>query len=113
MAKRSIRAQSRVAREAVQLLGAAIKAHRLDRRVTAQELADRAGVSRDLVSRAERGDASCSVGAMFELAVLMEVPLFDDVSGRRVPEALDRYRRELTLLPRAARRVAHTVNDDF
>jgi transcriptional regulator with XRE-family HTH domain len=106
-------AHSRVARQAVDLLGTLIKRRRLELKLKAADLAERAGVSRALIYRIERGDPGCSVGAVFEAATIVRVPLFDDESGRAVAERLRQTERELTLLPKAARTSKAPVRDDF
>jgi len=112
------RAQSRYSREAIALLGAMIRAARLERKITAAGMAVRMGASRGLVQRIERGDPGCSIGAVFEAAALAGVALFDAdplleseknrLSGRRA-----QVREKLTLLPKAARQSRTAVKDDF
>lgn len=112
MSKPAIRACSRYGRESVELLGRAVRTARIERRMTISELAERAGASRGLVHRIERGDTGCSIGAAFEIATIVGLRLFDaepDVLARRLDAARDR----LTLLPKAARRTPRAVNDDF
>lgn len=79
--KPKVRPFSRVGRQAITLLGRQIKLARKQRRMTAQELADRAGVSRGLVQRIEKGDPGCQIGAVFETAAIVGVPLFDSNSA--------------------------------
>lgn len=77
MSKPKLRPFSRVGRLAITLLGQQIKLARKQRRMTAQELADRAGISRGLVQRIERGYPGCQIGAVFEAATIVGVPLYD------------------------------------
>jgi transcriptional regulator with XRE-family HTH domain len=82
--------------------------------MTAQELAERAGISRALLYRIERGDLRSSIGAVFEAAAVAGVPLFEperDTLAARVHDAEER----LALLPKAVRRrrAAVPVSDDF
>ena len=82
MSKPFIRSYSRYAREAAELLGRMIRTARTGRALTVADLAERAGVSRGLVQRIERGDPGCSIGAVFEAAAIVGVRLFDaDPSG--------------------------------
>lgn len=102
MPKPQDRPTGRYAREAVKLLGLLIRRARIERRMTVQEVADRAGVSRGLVTRAEAGELRTSIGAAFEIAAVVGVRLFDlDERGMffRLTDAqsLD------VLLPRAIR----------
>lgn len=81
--------------------------------MTASELAARAGVSRPLVARAERGDMGVSIGAMFELAAVLGVPLFE-VDHDRLLGRLAAERRVGALLRKRAFQAAHSrVDDDF
>ena len=112
MPKRTMQTHSRPTLQAVALLGRMIKARRLEAKLSAAELAERAGISRALVYRIERGDPSCSIGAAFEAAVIVRAPLFggEDVDTGRL---LARTERELALLPRTAHGPRKAVRDEF
>ena len=99
-------------KEALQLLGASIKVHRLRRRWSIDELAQRVGVSHPTIIKVERADPTVAVGTMFEAAVLVGVPLFD-VDPLVHARHQDRLATELKLLPKAARRPAIEADDDF
>lgn len=71
MAKPTVRTYSRYSRDAARLLGLMIHNARIERELTVEELAERAGMSRGLVYRAEEGDMGCAIGAVFELAMLI------------------------------------------
>ena len=104
---------SRHAQDAVALLAGEIRAARLEKRMTAVELAERAGVSRGLVARVEQGDLACSIGTVFELAVLAGVDLFDQGNDKRSAR-LEGTRKILELLPKRARALQPPkVDDDF
>jgi transcriptional regulator with XRE-family HTH domain len=97
----------------VKLLSGEIRAARLEKRMWAAELAERAGVSRGLVARVEQGDLACSIGTVFEIAVIAGVELFDLSSDRRSAR-LDSTRKILELLPKRARALQPPkVDDDF
>ena len=103
---------SRYAREAIALLGTAIREARIARKITAADLAGRAGISRDLLHRVEHGDPSCGIGTVFELAAITGVPLFDeDRAG--LSSRLAHSTEKLALLPKAVRRPRKAVNDAF
>ena len=72
------RPYSPTALRAAELLGLMIRAARLERNMTSQELAERAGVSRPLLSRVEKGDMTVSLGAVFEIVTILGVPLFEE-----------------------------------
>ncbi|MDZ4695109.1 MAG: helix-turn-helix transcriptional regulator [Deltaproteobacteria bacterium] len=112
MAKPVNRNYSRTARDASALLGAMIRAARLHRRMSTQELAERAGASRSLVVRVEAGDMGSGIGAAFEMAAVLGVPLFDADPGL-VNGRLAKQREVNSLLPRRAFPTSVKVDDDF
>ena len=65
-----------------------------------------------MLQRIERGDSECGIGAVFEVATLVGVTLFeaDEVELGR---ALNRNRDKLALLPKSIRKPLKTVHDDF
>lgn len=112
MAKSIIRTYSRYSRAAVTLLAGLIRTARKERKLTVQEVADRAGISRGLLQRIEKADLRCEIGVVFEVATIVGVKLFD------IDEAsLNRHIRQtedkLALLPKAVRKTAKVVDDDF
>jgi transcriptional regulator with XRE-family HTH domain len=112
MAKPTQRAYSRYSTEALGLLGAMIRAGRIRRKITGQEMAERAGISRSLLQRIEKGDPGCAIGAVFEVAAIAGVPLFEaDKEGLQARRAV--AGEVLSLLPKAARRPKRVVKDDF
>lgn len=112
MARISTRSYSRYTRQALSLLGMLVRAGRTERKMTAQELADRAGISRDMLYRIEKGEPRCELGAALEVAAIVGVSLFEpELAGL---EARSRETAErLTLLPKAVRKRATEVKDDF
>lgn len=97
---------------ALALLGKLIRLGRLQRRMTAQELADRVGVSRSTLRRIEMGDAKVEVGLMFETAAVVGVHLFDaDATGLK--GLADRTADRIALLPKYVYKTAAQVDDDF
>ena len=63
--------------EALLLLGGLIRVARAERKWSAQELAERAAISRPMLSRIEEGNPACSIGAVFEVAAILGIRLFD------------------------------------
>jgi transcriptional regulator with XRE-family HTH domain len=106
------RAYSKYSMEALALLGQLIRAGRIERKITGEELAGRAGISRVLLWRIEKGDPSCAIGAVFEAAAIAGVPLFEPdkerLGSRRVIAG-----EMLRLLPKYARRPKRAIKDDF
>ena len=97
---------------AIQLLGQLIREQRIKRRVSTTELAIRCGISRSLLHRIERGDPACSIGASFEAATIVGVPLFD-FDERSIAKAIYHQHEKLTLLPSKIRPSHIDFDDDF
>ena len=112
MSKTALRAISHYSRDAALLLGQLIRTARLERKLTAAELAERAGVSRGLVQRIERGDPGCAIGAVFECAALVGVRLFD-ADQTALNEMVAQNARTLSLLPKSVRAARIEAKDDF
>jgi len=111
-ARRVARAYSRQTKDAILLLGQLIRAARIDRNLSVQALAERIGVSRDLMQRIEHGDPRVGLGPAFEAAVVVGVPLFSPEPSRLAAERA-RVEEKLTLLPKAVRPRASEVKDAF
>jgi transcriptional regulator with XRE-family HTH domain len=107
----SDRRYSRATLEALELLGKMIRAERIERRWSVQELAERVGVSRDLVQRIEHGDPRSGIGAAFEAATLVGVSLFDQEPGR-LGRHIAEQDAKLRLLPKAVHK-KRAIVDDF
>ena len=112
MSQLKIRPYSRYSSGAVQLIGKLIRVARKERRLTMREVSERAGISRGLLQRIERGDMKCSIGAVFEVAAILGIKLFDADEA-----ALSKYIRQsddkLTLLPKSIRNKTPAIDDDF
>lgn len=102
---------ARTTLQTIDLLGKLIRAGRIERRWSETELAERVGVSRDLIQRIEHGDPRCGIGAAFEAATLVGISLFDAEPGRLGGHIADQDAK-LRLLPKAARK-KRVVVDDF
>jgi transcriptional regulator with XRE-family HTH domain len=112
MPKSIIRTYSRYSRDAAALLGLLIREARHERKLTAQELADRAGISRGLLQRIEKGNLKCEIGAVFEVATIVGVKLFD-VDESMLTKNLRQTKEKLALLPKSVRKKSKVVRDDF
>ena len=112
MTKPVDRTYSRYAREALSLLGRTIRVARLERKLTTTELAARAGISRSLLHRIEHGDPGTSIGAVFETAAILGVPLFEAEPDRLATHSAHADAK-LALLPKAARARTKAVKDAF
>lgn len=103
--------QSKAALRAIELLGKLIRAHRIERRWSAQELGERVGVSRALIERIEHGDPRCGIGSAFEAATIVGISLFDAEPGRLGGHIAEQDAK-LRLLPKSARK-KRIIVDDF
>lgn len=112
MPKSITRTYSRYSRDATALLGGLIRAARKERKLTAQELAERAGISRGLLQRIEKGDLKCEIGAVFEVATIVGVRLFE-ADEATLSNHLRQTDDKLALLPKSVRKKSRVVHDDF
>lgn len=112
MAIPDTRTYSPYSRDALALLARMIRRARIERGLTVQELADRAGVSRGLVRRIERGDPGCAIGAVFEAAAIVGIRLFD-ADQPTMTAHLQANGATLALLPKSVRPSGGMVKDDF
>ncbi len=112
MPRSTKRAYSRYCRDAVALLGGLIRAARKERKLTVREVAERAGVSRGLLQRIEKGDLRCELGATFEVASIVGVKLFDS-DATALKRHILHTEEKLALLPKSVRKTARVVDDDF
>lgn len=107
------RTYSRYGREAVITLGQLIRINRIERKLSVIELAERVGISRDMLRRIENGDPRCEIGAVFEAATVVGVSLFEEDRGRLSTRMADQAEK-LSLLPKKIRKPKTTaVRDDF
>ncbi len=112
MPKSITRTYSRYSRDASVLLAGLIRTARKERKLTGQEVADRAGISRGLLQRIEKGDLKCEIGAVFEVATILGVKLFDADESTLIKH-LRRTEDKLMLLPKSVRKKTRAVRDDF
>ncbi len=107
-----VRTYSRYGREAVVVLGQLIRINRIERKLSVAQLAMRVGVSRDLIQRMEQGDPRCGIGLVFEAAVVVGVPLFEDDRSRLTTRMVEQEEK-LQLLPKSIRNKTAVIKDDF
>ncbi|OAF07191.1 transcriptional regulator [Bradyrhizobium centrolobii] len=101
------------AADATMLLGQLLRKSRIERKMSTLNVAERAGISRGLLRRIEAGDPRCTIGAVFEVAAIVGVKLFDAERGA-MSRAIETNREVMTLLPKAVRaRRMQEVKDDF
>ena len=103
---------SRYSADAVQLMSSLIKVARKECKFTTQDIADRAGISRGLVQRIEKGDMKCSIGAVFEVAAILGLRLFD-ADETSLSKHIKQNEDKLALMPKSIRKKTRVVNDNF
>lgn len=112
MPKSIPRTYSRYTEEALLLLAGLIRAARIERKLSAQEVSERAGISRSMFQRIEKADLKCEIGAVFEVAAIVGVKLFDpDVTS--LSKHIKQNQEKLALLPQKARKPKRVIEDDF
>ncbi len=90
------------AADAVALLGQLIRKARIERKLKAVDVTDRAGISRGLLRRIETGDPGCTIGAVFEVSAIVGVRLFD-TDQTALSKAVETNREIMALLPKSVR----------
>jgi transcriptional regulator with XRE-family HTH domain len=112
MSKPTSRAYSRYSRDALLAFAQLIRRARIERRLTTQELAERAGISRGLLQRIEKGDPACAIGPFFEVAAIVGVRLLD-ADQAKLSATISANNAVLTLLPKSVRPSPTQLDDDF
>ncbi len=99
--------------DVVRILGLEIARARRARRLTAEDLAARAGIARSTLHAVEHGIPTVAVGVVFEVATLVGINLLG-VTSEGLPDLLERSRDRLALLPASIRTPAGSdVDDNF
>lgn len=111
MPKSIKRTYSKYGSEAVTLLARLIRVARKQRKLTMQDVADRAGISRGLMQRIEKGNPRCEIGTVFEVASIVGVALFDEAVA--LPSYIRQNDERLALLPKSVRKANRVADDDF
>lgn len=106
------RVYSQYSKKAAVLLGEMIHLYRKKRKWSAQDLSDRAGISRTTLRKIEKGDMKCEIGIVFEVATLVGISLFDLDSNAL--DSLTSYTKDkISLLPKSVRVSKESIDDDF
>ena len=106
------RSYSGVTKEALEVLGKLVRARRLERAMTAEELSERVGITRKTLRNIENGEAGTEIGTVFEVAALVGVRLFG-MDDRELSMHKARLDEKLALLPKMVRPSHQDVKDDF
>lgn len=97
--------------DALATLAAMIRAARVQRGMTAAELAERTGVSRGVIQRLEAGEPGTAIGTAFEAALVLGIPLFD-TPPERLGATRIRHEAFTAVLPKRAFRAAQSKPDN-
>jgi transcriptional regulator with XRE-family HTH domain len=106
------RAYSHYCVEANALLGRQIKLARKQRKWSEYELAERANLSRATLQKIEKGDMSCSIGLVFEVANLVGIKLFES-DNMPLVKHIESVDDKIALLPKYIRQSNQALDDDF
>jgi len=109
---KKIRSYSDVTLYAIDLLAKMIQSARKRRGWSESELAERCGATRPTIRRIEQGNPATEIGLYFEIANILDIPLFSDDPKqlRSLNEKLD---LEISVLPQRIRKGTEDVFDDF
>jgi transcriptional regulator with XRE-family HTH domain len=99
------------AQEALEILAGMIRAARMQRGMTAAELAKRVGVSRGVIQRMESAEPGTTIGSAFEAAVVLGIPLFD-VPANQLGTLLTQKQEINRLLPKRAFQASQAKPDN-
>ena len=108
----SLRTYSKLTIEAARLLGRQIRFNRKIRKLPMSELAQRAGISRDTLQKIERGDLTCALGLVFEVAVLVGINLFE-AESKSLSGQIYSIDDKIALLPKNTHKSREILDDDF
>ena len=106
------RTYSQYSQKATALFGKMIRLYRKARKMSAQDLADRANISRTTLRKVENGDMKCEIGIVFEVAALVGVKLFDADSSL-LDSLGSQINDKIALLPKSIRTSKEHIDDDF
>ena len=99
-------------RETARVLGLEVAGARRERRWTAAELAERAGISPVTLRKIERGDPTVAIGTVFEVITLLGISLITP-DRKSLATIADQASTRLALLPARVRDRHTEVHDDF
>ena len=106
------RSYSRYTLEALRLLGKEVEIARKSKKLTAQGLSERCGISRVTLRKIERGEATTEIGVVFEAATVVGVRLFEIEDVRGLRSAFVHATDKSALLPRSVRSKKTKTGDD-
>jgi ribosome-binding protein aMBF1 (putative translation factor) len=98
--------------QALRLFASLIKTARKRKGWSESELAERCGSTRATVRKMEQGYPGTEIGSYFEVANLLDIPLFAE-DDSHLSEIQKRVDLELSVLPKRIRKGSGEVFDDF
>jgi transcriptional regulator with XRE-family HTH domain len=104
-------ALSRATREWLSLLGAEVRAARLQQGIALADVASRIGVTRQTVAALESGAPTVAIGTVFEAAAVLQMQLLR-TDQDSVRERLAQTRQLIDLLPRGQSHKEAVTNAD-
>jgi DNA-binding XRE family transcriptional regulator len=75
-------------------------------------LAERVGISRATLQKIERGEMTCAIGLVFEVAALVGINLFEQ-DKLPLSISIDQTKDKIALLPKRIQPKTKAVDDDF
>jgi len=106
------RSYSRYTLEALRLLGKEIELARKSKKITAESLSERCGISRVTLRKIERGEVTTEIGFVFEAAAILGVRLFGAENTQDLHSTFIHTTDKVTLLPQSVRLKTTKVSDD-
>lgn len=110
--KKIKRVYSHYAQDAASLLGLLIQSARKEKKMTASQMAERAGISRGTLHKIEYGNLTCELGIVFEVAALAGISLFELNTTSMLLEK-ERMQSKLSLLPKRIHKISEDFDDNF
>lgn len=107
-----VRSYSGYTQAALTLLGKEIEFNRKLKKINAQALADRCGISRPTLRKIERGEPNVEIGIVFEAAAIVGVKLFNSDSRQSIDVSLSHLNDKIALLPESVRLKSSKESDD-
>ncbi len=97
---------------AIGLLANLIQSARKRKGWSESDLAERCGATRPTIRRIEQGNPATEIGLYFEIANLLDIPLFSD-DPRQIRAMEKKLDLELSVLPQRIRKGTKEVFDEF
>lgn len=98
----------------LEILGSMIKAARLERKLSQDELGERVGVTRPTIAAIEKGKPNVAIGTVFEAAYIVGLPLMGEVTdAKQLEHASQAVANMLKILPVRSSGKKVELDNDF